>query len=162
MKRTSFIIIIGIVVTLSVGCYCSVNHGPDLSTPENTIKSYYGAFEASDFDAQKKTLLTSIESIARKRFEVVNPILQSYEIVKIREAKDRKGDAFNLPEGDVDALVKEIYRDSKESVNSFVLRKFDSKWLIIDFVSENEAEFPPDIKEIEEEANKVLEQKGKK
>ena len=160
MKEVSFIV--SIILISSFACYCSKNHAMDLSTPENTIKSYYTAFKTSDFEGQKKTLLSSIESIAKKRFDVVNPILQSYHILKIREAKDRKGDTFHLPEGDVDALVKELYRDKKESINSFVLRKFDGKWLIIDFVSENEAEFPPDIKVIEEKAKQMLEQKGKK
>jgi hypothetical protein len=159
MRRPLFIII---VVISSLLCWCSKDKDVDLSTPEKTLKNYYEAFTKSDFEYQKKTLLTSIEAIAKKRFDVINPILQSYQILKIREAKERKEDTFHLPEGDVDALVKEIYRDNKESMNSFVLRKFDSKWLIIDFVTESEAELPPDIKVIEEKAKKMLEQKEKK
>jgi hypothetical protein len=161
MKRVLFIVSI-LVISSFVCCRSKDNTIIDLSTPENTIRSYYAAFKTSDFEVQKKTLLSSIESTAKKRFDVVNPILQSYQILKVREAKDRKDDTFHLPEGDVDALVKEIYRDSNESINSFVLRKFDSKWLIIDFVTENEAEIPPDIKVIEEKAKKMLEQEGKK
>jgi len=160
MKRVSSIV--SIILISSFACCYSKDHAVDLSTPENTIKSYYAAFKTSDFGVQKKTLLSSIESTAKKRFDVVNPILQSYQILKIREAKDRKEDTFHLPEGDVDVLVKEIYRDIKESINSFVLRKFDSKWLIIDFVTENEAEFPPDIKVIEEKAKKMFEQEKQK
>ncbi len=160
MKRLLFIA--SIILISSFVCCRSKDNAIDLSTPEDTIRSYYAAFRKSNFEVQKKTLLSSIESTAKKRFDVVNPILKSYQILKIREAKDRKKDTFHLPEGDVDILVKEIYRDSKESINSFVLRKFDSKWLIIDFVTENEAEFPPDIKVIEDQAKKMLEQKGKK
>jgi hypothetical protein len=107
-------------------------------------------------------VLSSIESIGKERFDTVRPILQSYQILKIREAKDRKEDIFHLPEGDIDALVKEVYKDNKKSVNSFVLRKFDNKWLIVDFVTANDPEVPSDIKVINEQAERIFEQKGKK
>ena len=159
MEKILFVII---VLISSLSCQRSENYSADLSTPEKTLKSYYEGFKTSDFEYQKKTVLSSIESIGKERFDTVRPILQSYQILKIREAKDRKEDIFHLPEGDIDALVKEVYKDNKKSVNSFVLRKFDNKWLIVDFVTANDPEVPSDIKVINEQAERIFEQKGKK
>jgi adenine deaminase len=157
MKKVIFIIAIVVISNLEFSC--SKDKAIDLSTPEKTIKSYYEAFKESDFDYQKKTLERSIEAIGKETFNIIRPILQSFEILKIREAKDRKEDTFHLPEDDVQVLVKEIYKGNKESVISFVLRKFDQKWLIIGF---DIAEDPPDIKLIEKQAKEMLERKGVK
>ena len=159
MKRILFV---SIVLISSLSCWRSENYSADLSTPEKTLKSYYEAFKTSDFEYQKKTVLSSIESIGKERFDTVRPILQSYQILKIREAKDRKEDIFHLPEGDIDALVKEIDKGNKESLTSFKLRKFENKWLIIGFDTVEKAEVPSDMKVIDEQAERMFEQKGKK
>jgi hypothetical protein len=159
MRRVLFI---SIVLISSLACWCSSGNGVNLSTPEKTLRSYYEGFKRSDFEYQKKTLLSSIEVIGKERFHAVSPVLQTYEIVKMREAKDRKDDTFHLPEDDIQAIVKEIHKNGKESINSFVLRKVEGKWLIVGFDTVNEAEFPPDIKVIEDETKKMFEQKGKK
>jgi hypothetical protein len=129
MKR---LLLVSIVLILSLSCWHSKDYDVDLSTPEKALRTYYEAFRKSDFEYQKKTVVSWIEPFAQGRFNVVSPILQTYEIIEIREAKDRKDDTFHLPEGDVDALVKEIYKDKNENMVSFVLRKFNNKWLIID------------------------------
>jgi hypothetical protein len=159
MKRALFV---SIVLVLSLSCWHSQDHDIDLSTPEKTLRSYYEGFKRSDFWFQKRTLPSWNESLAEERFDVVNPILQSYQILEIREAKDRKEDTFHLPEGDVDALVKEIYKDNKESLNSFVLRKFANGWLIIDWLTIEDADIHPDINVIDEREKRMLERKGKK
>jgi hypothetical protein len=156
------ILLLSIGLILSLSCWRSEDYNIDLSTPEKTLRSYYEGFKRSDFEYQKKTILSPTDPVAKERFDVVNPILQSYQILKIREAKDRKEDTFHLPEGDVDILVKEIDRDGKESINSFVLRKFDSKWLIVDWLTIEDADISPDIKVIDEQSKRMLEQKGKK
>jgi hypothetical protein len=132
MRRASFIII---VLISSLLCGCSKNNDVGLSTPGKTLKSYYEAFKKSDFEYQKRTLQSSIQLIGKERFDLINPILQSYQIFEIREAKDRKEDTYHLPEGDVDAMVKEIYKDKNENMVSFVLRKFNNEWLIIDILT---------------------------
>jgi hypothetical protein len=132
MRRASFIII---VLISSLLCGCSKNNDVGLSTPEKTLKSYYEAFKKSDFEYQKRVLPSSIQLIGKERFDSINPILQSYQILEIREAKDRKEDTYHLPEGDVDAMVKEIYKDKNENMVSFVLRKFNNEWLIIDILT---------------------------
>ena len=132
MRRASFIIV---VVISSLLCWCSKNNDVGLSTPEKTLKSYYDAFKKSDFEYQKRVLPSSIQLIGKERFDSIYPILQSYQILEIREAKDRKEDTYHLPEGDVDAMVKEIYKDKNENMVSFVLRKFNNSWLIIDILT---------------------------
>jgi hypothetical protein len=159
MKR---ILLVSILLIASLSCWPSENYTADLSTPEKTLKSYYEAFKTSDFERQKRTLESSIESIGKERFNTVRPVLQGHQILRIREAKDRKNDTFHLPEGDIDALVKETYRGNKESLTSFILREFENKWLIIGFDTVNESEVPPDIKIINEQAERMFEQKGKK
>ena len=159
MKR---ILLVSAVLILNLSCWHSEEYDVDLSTPEKTLRAYYDDFKRSDFKHQKMTMESSIESIGKERFDIVKPILQGYEILEIREAKDRKEDTFHLPEGDVDVLVKEIDKDNKESLNSFVLRKFGNRWLIIDWVTVDDAEIPPDINVIDEQAKRMLEQKGKK
>jgi len=159
MKR---ILLVSIVLILSLSCWHSKDYDVDLSTPEKALKTYYEAFRTSDFEYQKRTVVSWNEDLAEKRFSVVSPILQTYEIINMREGKDRKEDTFHLPEGDVDALVKEIYKDNKESLNSFVLRKFGSKWLIIDWLSIEDADISPDIEVIDEQSKRMVEQKGKK
>lgn len=157
MKRVLFIL--SLILLSSLVCWCSKDHAIDLSTPENTLKSYYEAFEKSGFEYQKKTLQSSIESAGKERFNVIRPILLSHQILKIRVVKEKEYSFYQ--EGDVNALVKEIYQDNKESINSFILRKFDKHWLIIDFVTENKAEVPQDIKLIEKKAKEMMKSKGK-
>ncbi len=159
MKR---LLLVGIVFILSLSCSHSKDYDVDLSTPEKTLRTYYDLFKKSDFKHQKRTMESSIESFGKERFDIVKPILRGYEILKIREAKDRKEDTFHLPEGDVDILVKEIYKDNKERLISFVLRKLDNRWLINSWDIVDEAESPPDIKVIDEQAKRMLERKGKK
>jgi hypothetical protein len=157
MKRVLFIL--SLLLLLSLVCSCSKDLAIDLSTPENTLKSYYEAFGKSGFGYQKKTLQSSIESAGKERFNIIRPILLSHQILKIRVVKEKEYSFYQ--EGDVNALVKEIYRDNKESINSFILRKFDKHWLIIDFVTENKAEVPEDIKHIEKKAKDMMKSKGK-
>ena len=133
----------------------------DLSTPERTVTSYYDGFKRSDFKYQKRTVVRWYEDIAEKRFNVVNPILRNYEIIKIRKAEDRKDDTFHLPESDIQIIVREIDMDNRESINSIILREFDGKWLILGFDTVEEAEIPPDIKVIDEQAKRMLKQKEK-
>jgi hypothetical protein len=151
MKR---ILLVSIVLILSLSCWRSEDYNVDLSTPEKTLKTYYEAFKTSDFKHQKRTIEGSIESIDKKRFDMIRPILQSYQILKIREAKDREKDTFHLPEGDVDAMVKEIYKDNNENMVSFVLRKSNNKWLIIDVLYLEKSDILEDSKLIEEEMKK--------
>lgn len=155
-KGLSILIIISLS---SLICWCSKNQTIDLSTPENTLKSYYDAFKKSNFERQKRTLLSSIELVGKERFNAVEPILRSYQILQIRVVKEKEYRFFQ--EGDVDAVVKELYQDNKESINSFILRKYDNNWLIIDFVTEDKAEEPEDIKLIEKKAKEMFEQEGK-
>jgi hypothetical protein len=150
MKR---LLLVSIVLILSLSCWHSKDYDVDLSTPEKTLKTYYEAFKTSDFERQRRTIESSIESFGKERFDRVEPTLQGYEILKIREAKDRKKDTFHLPEGDVDAMVKEIYRDKNENMVSFVLRKFNNSWLIIDILTLEKSDLL--------EENKVID-KGKK
>jgi hypothetical protein len=159
MKR---LLLVGIVLILSLSCTHSKDYDVDLSTPEKTVATYYDGFKRSDFKYQKETVVRWYEDIAEKRFSIVNPILRNYEIIKIRKAEDRKDDEFQLPESDIQIIVKEIDRDNRESINSIILREFDGKWLILGIDTEEEAEFPPDIKVIDEQAKRMLEQKGKK
>jgi hypothetical protein len=159
MKR---ILLLSAVLMLSLSCWGSEEQDVDLSTPEKTLRAYYDLFKKSDFKHQKRTMESSIESLGKERFDRVKPILQGYEILKIREAKDRKEDTFHLPEGDVDILVKEIYKDNKESLISFVLRKLDNRWLINSWDIEDDTESPPDINVIDEQAKRMLERKEKK
>jgi hypothetical protein len=156
------ILLVSTVLILSLSCCLSEEYEVDLSTPEKTLRAYYDAYKRSDFKHQKRTMESSIESIGKERFDIVKPILQGYEILKTREAKDRKQDTFHLPEGDVDALVKEIYKDNKESLNSFVLRKFGNRWLIVDWLTIEDADILPDMNAIDEQAKKMLGQKRKK
>jgi hypothetical protein len=151
MKR---ILLVSIVLILSLSCWRSEDYNVDLSTPEKTLKTYYEAFKTSDFKHQKRTIEGSIESIDKKGFDMIRPILQSYQILKIREAKDREKDTFHLPEGDVDAMVKEIYKDNNENMVSFVLRKSNNKWLIIDVLYLEKSDILEDSKLIEEEMKK--------
>ncbi len=153
------LLLVSIVFILSLSCWDSKDNNVDLSTPEKTLRSYYEGFKKSDFKYQKRTMESSIESFGKETFDRVKPFLQSYEILKIREAKDRKEDTFHLPEGDVDILVREIYKDNKESLISFVLRKLDNRWLINSW---DVVEDPPGSKVINEQAKRMLERKGKK
>lgn len=154
-------IILSVVVILLSGlaCGCIGDNDVDLSTPEKTVRSYYEGFKRSDFEYQKKTLLDPSDPSAKSRFDAVIQILQGYEIVKIRDAKDRKDDTFQLPEDDIQVIVKEIRKNSKESMYSFVLRKIEGKWLIEGF---DAVEDPPSSKIIEEKYQKTLEQTRKK
>ena len=93
---------------------------------------------------------------------MVHPILQSYQILLIREDKEREKDTFHLQAGDVDALIKEIHKDCKESINSFVLRKFNNEWLIIDFVTLEKEDRLEDVKLIDGKASERLDRKRKK
>ena len=156
MKR---ILLVSAVLILSLSCWHSKDYDVDLSTLEKTLRSYYEGFKRSDFEYQKKTVVSWTEPIARETFNVVSPILKSYEIVEWREAKDRKNDTFQLPEDDIQAIVKEIDKNNQESENSFILRKFNGKWLIIGF---DVVEDPPGSKVIDEQAKKIPERKGKK
>jgi hypothetical protein len=153
------ILLVAVMLISGLACWCSGGNDVDLSTPEKTLRSYYEGFKKSDFEYQKQTLLSSIEPIGKERYDVVSPILETYEIVKMREAKDRKDDTFHLPEDDIQAIVKEIDKNKQETVNSFILRKFDGKWLIVGF---DTVEDSPGSKIIEEKDKKMLEQKGKK
>jgi hypothetical protein len=132
--KTFLVMVIGLASCLS---YCSAakDDTPNLSTPENTLVSYYEGFRKSDFEYQRKTIESSIGSAARKRFDLLKPVFGSYQILRTRGAKEREHDEFRLPEGDVDAMVKEIYKDKNENMVSFVLRKFNSDWLIIDILT---------------------------
>jgi hypothetical protein len=143
----------------SLPCWCSGDNHVDLSTPEKTLRSYYEGFKRSDFEYQKKTLLSSIQPIGKEIYDVVSPILETYEIVKMGEAKNRKDDTFRFLEGDMEAIVKEIYKNKQESEIYYILRKFDGKWLIIEFDLVSD---PPGSRIIEEKATKMLEHKGKK
>jgi hypothetical protein len=141
MKR---VFLVSIVLILSLSCWHSKNYDTDSSTPEKTLKTYYEAFKTSDFELQRRTMESSYESIGKERFDIIRPILQSYQILTIREAKDRAEDTFHLPEGDVQVIVKEIYKNNQESKISVILREFDGKWLILGFDIVEEPEGPPD------------------
>jgi hypothetical protein len=142
MKRTLFA---SVVLILSLSCSHSRDYHVNQSTPGEAIKTYYEAFRTSDFRHQKETVVSWIEDWAEERFKLVCPILQSYEIINMREAKDRKDDTFHLPEDAVDILVKENYKNGEQRLYSFILRKFDSKWLIEswDIVGEDDAADDP-------------------
>jgi hypothetical protein len=144
-------IILSVVVMLLSGLAfsCLGDNDVNLSTPEKTIRSYYEGFKRSDFEYQKKTLLDPAEPSAKSGFDAVIQVLQGYEIVKIREAKDRKDDTIQLPEDDVQVIVKEIYKNGKESINSIILRKRGGKWLIEGF---DTVQDPPGMKVTEENA----------
>ena len=146
MKR---ILLVSIVLLLILSCWHSKNYDTDLSTPEKTLKTYYEAFKTSDFEHQRRAMESSIESIGKERFDIIRPILQSYQILKIREAKEREDDTFHLPEGNIQVIVKEIDRNKQESIISIILREFDRKWLIIGF---DTVEDPPGSKVIDEQA----------
>jgi hypothetical protein len=141
MKR---ILLVSIVLILSLSCWHSKNYDVNLSTPEKTLKTYYEAFKTSDFELQRRTMESSYELIGKERFDIIRPILQSYQILKIREAKDREGDTFRLPEDDIQVIVKEIDRNNQERKISVILREFDGKWLILGFDIVEEPESPPD------------------
>jgi len=146
MKR---ILLVSIVLLLSLSCWHSKSYDTDLSTPEKTLKTHYEAFKTSDFEHQRRAMESSIESIGKERFDIIRPILQSYQILKIREAKEREDDTFHLPEGNIQVIVKEIDRNKQESIISIILREFDRKWLIIGF---DTVEDPPGSKVIDEQA----------
>jgi hypothetical protein len=95
------ILLVSAVLILSLACWHSKDYDVDLSTPEKALKTYYEALRTSDFEYQKKTVVSWIEAIAQERFNVVSPIIQTYEKIKIREAKDRKDDTFHLPGDDI-------------------------------------------------------------
>jgi len=66
MKRILFV---STVLISGLSCWRSENYSADLSTPEKTLKSYYEVFKTSGFEYQKKTVLSSIESIGKERFD---------------------------------------------------------------------------------------------
>ena len=70
MKR---LLLVSIVLVLSLSCWHFKDYDVDLSTPENTLVSYYEGFRKSDFEYPKKTMETSIAPGARKRFDLLKP-----------------------------------------------------------------------------------------
>lgn len=115
---------------------------PQLSSPSSTIKTYYKAYVLSDFHLQETTLAEwkrfgDEEDFARSKSQ-----FSKYEILSKREVK-KKEHSFH-EKGDVEILVKETYANKRESIVSFLLRKFGDNWLIVDIVIEDKAEEPLD------------------
>ncbi len=149
MKEKLFILSI---ILLSITVCCSKYETVDLSTPENTLKNYYDALKKNDLKHQKRTLLDSVELIKENSFNAYASRLRSYQVIQINELKKREYSYEK--EGDVIVAVKETYKDNKESILFFNLRKFDKDWLIIDWVYENKAEEPIEDEKIEKQAKK--------
>ncbi len=126
-----------------------------LKTPEDTIKTYYSAYETNNFNLLKKAVVDTHEMIFKKDFKSRSSIFLSYKIIdKILVTNE---DEWHK-KGDVDIFVEESWKDKTLNVMSFILRKYDQGWLIIDWVIVNEAEEPPDIEELFKQAEKIMKQ----
>ncbi len=114
MKR---LLLASIVLILSLSCWHSKDYHVDLLTPEKALKTYNEAIRTSDFEYQKKTVVSWIEPIAKERFDRVKPILQGnqtgnlfIEVVNEAEFNKKKDSVYQRKIGIGTAEKKEVPR----------------------------------------------------
>lgn len=154
MKRTRFVIFFLIALSTSLLFSCLVDQPSySLKTPEDTIKTFYNAYSTNNFNLIKKTVVDTHENIYKQGFESRSARLLSYKIVSKRIAANE--DQWHI-KSDADIFVKELWRNNTEKEMSYILRKYNDEWIVINWVAVNEAEEPPDMDELSKQVEEMM------
>lgn len=124
-RRFHLIVIVGLILSS-----CS---GPDLSTPEKTMATYYKGYMTGKKSLTEKTLM-GMGPLSDIGFKP--PSVESYRIIEKKEVLRRSDFAEG---GDVEVLTEVRLRNARPPEKfHFVLRKYDWEWKIVSYSSSGE------------------------